>query len=317
MKPELGVVEQHRERIIRAMSLEKALSGPLIAIIGPCSNQIENNDTIVSEGLQVASIGTGSIIGVHRIPFWKPRTPKPGAIKRPWEGIIDTDINTALELTAHEAYDLGIPIAAELGKPEHIGLFSPMLSFAWLGSRSVEDDLLDLSIAGLRGPVSVGVKNGMEGRPDSALARMGRLGALGVENQIMIFRGGENARTPEGWENAFKRAHFLTGGRMIVDVAHGGEMAFDPSGSFSKTQQGQENCLRRVIELAEEGLFTRGVMIEASDVVIPNPEHRTDINMDFDKAISGVLRLAGVRNKTKDTRERIAESNYLNRAAGI
>ena len=148
MTQRLDVVTQHREELIRAMHLDSVLSGPLLAIIGPCSNQIENNYTIVSEGLQVAGLGSGNIFGIHRIPFWKPRTPKPGAIKRPWEGIIDTDKHAALELTAHEAYDLRIPIAAELGRPEHVGLFGPMLSLAWLGSRSVEDGILNRRVEG-------------------------------------------------------------------------------------------------------------------------------------------------------------------------
>lgn len=73
---------------------------------------------------------------------------------------------------------------------------------------------------------------------------------------------------------------------MIVDVAHGSEMAHDPAGAFGKTVEGQQQALEHVTALAAQGYAPIGIMIEASD--IPSP---TDPVMPLDVACEGLIKL--------------------------
>ena len=77
----------------------------------------------------------------------------------------------------------------------------------------------------------------------------------------------------------------------MVDTAHGSEMAHDPRGQFGKTVLGQIACLDHVIDLAQQGFITSGIMIEASDYEHPDPFRQTDPNMPFFHALNGVQEL--------------------------
>jgi len=76
-----------------------------------------------------------------------------------------------------------------------------------------------------------------------------------------------------------------------VDVAHGGEMAFDPNGAYKKTPEGQIACMERVVELAVKyGEMLVGMMVEASHA--PSP---TDPVIAPEIALGGVLQLHRLR----------------------
>ncbi len=81
----------------------------------------------------------------------------------------------------------------------------------------------------------------------------------------LIFRGGKLFDTPDKWEEAYVDALDATNGRLIVDTAHGGEMAHDTEGKFNKSVLGQIACLDHVIELAKAGIVPTGILCEASD----------------------------------------------------
>lgn len=136
----------------------------------------------------------------------------------------------------------------------------------------------------------VGIKNDLSGSTDVAVNEARRLSSLREDSDtpvVILFRGGENAKTPEDWEEQYKLAFERTEGRLIVDTAHGVEMAHAPGADFTKSVIGQVACLEHVIKLAEDGFAPAGIMIEASDAISP-----TNPNMPHSSGISGIQRFA-------------------------
>ncbi len=279
-------------RLIVSKTLRGSIKG-LVAVVGPCSNQIDRR--IVNEGRQLAKLGHVGLTAIHRVPPWKPRTPVAGTT--PWKGLHVSNPVAALSRLEWEARRQ-IPLAIELGEQTHIARYQHILTFGWLGARSHGNNLLDMSVSSdSASSLPIGVKNDLDGTLISALDRIAQINKMRHRNSdnpasiTLIFRGGTNFTTPDLWEQQYKIAHELTNGNLIVDTAHGSEMAFDPGGNFSKSVDGQKACLDRVLELASDGFVPTGIMIEASDHVVKNPARQTDPNMPFDIAVQDVIEL--------------------------
>jgi hypothetical protein len=278
----MRTIEQNRIQIDSI--LHKRAIG-LVAIIGPCSNQLD--DLIVDEGVKLSKEHTSTMMPVHRIPPWKPRSAVPSHLPQPWEGLEQTEPEEALLRTQAEV-NRGVAVAIEFGFPAHVQKYGALASFGWIGSRNVDNRNLAQSIRLVETQdLPVGVKNGMRGRIDSAIQLLAHVDGTGVP----IFRGGDECQDPKSWERMYRLALDKTEGKMIVDIAHGGEMAHDPNGDFKKSIIGQIACMEHVLELANLGLAPTGIMIEASDHVYNDTHRKTDPNMPFDTALNGAKKL--------------------------
>ncbi len=289
-----------KELDIKHAEISRILAGRdegLVAIVGPCANQ--KSRKIIHEGVQLAKMATTGLATVHRIPSWKPRTPVMHGPK-PWEGLHDSNCISALSRTLWERRK-GVHIAFEVKDREHLAHYRNIGAFVWLGARSIGNEALNALVARSDMALTpVGVKNELTGSTATALERIKKIEKLrrnkvGMPGTVsLLFRGGSALQTPHKWEDAYKRAMHATQGRMIVDVAHGSEMAHDPSGNFNKTVLGQMACLDHVLSLAQDGWVPRGIMIEASDVTIVDPSRQTDPNMPFKHALDAVQELHAI-----------------------
>lgn len=254
----------------------------LIVIAGPCA-MTDETDIFTNEAQRLAQacIDNPGIEAAYRVPHWKPRTNP-----EDWHGLETTD--------PHLAYSTASTIAehswaAEIGHQTHVGRYGDLLTIGWIGSRAVEDQNLLNEITNKLSSLPIGVKNAIDGSIDSALSNIQTINSARKHNDapaILIYRGGENTRTPNEWAKQYKTAHEATDGKIIVDCAHGSEMAHDPSGQFKKSIQGQVLAIDHLIELAKQGMMPLGIMIEASDAVSP-----TDPVIPYDLALDGINRL--------------------------
>ncbi len=291
MREELDI-----RRIETSKILQKQDKG-LVAIVGPCANHIERR--IINEGRQLAKAGTDSLVAIHRIPPFKPRTQLYGQPK-PWSGLESTNPTAALSRMLWERRR-GVHVAHEVATREHVIKYRDVSTFVWIGARSLESTALSSS---LHMPdmlmTPLGIKNGLCGSIEPALKRIEQLQKRRHHKidtpaaTVLVFRGGNTLQTPKEWEDQYKRAIDLTKGNMIVDIAHGSEMAHDPNGMFRKTTLGQMACLDHVISLASMGVIPAGIMIEASDFEHPDLRRRTDPNMSFNHALQGVKELHSI-----------------------
>ena len=145
------------------------------------------------------------------------------------------------------------------------------------------------------------LKNDLDGTIDDALREIDDINSARrhIENSgkaILIYRGGDNAQNPDTWTQNYLNALEQTNGKLIVDTAHGAEMAFHPDGLFKKSVAGQQASLSRVLELAEKGAIPLGIMMEASDTIETSDNRRVDPNMPFNIAIEGLRRLSAIAN---------------------
>lgn len=292
-----STVEQNRNLISDSLVNGSALVG----IIGPCS--LDGSPEQMSDSLriveQIETMRENGVVLANRIPPWKPRTNPTD-----WHGREDDGIGLA-QSDVMLRVGLGLPVAMELGKPEHIERYGSLASFCWTGSRSLKDEalyneLLDSNNIAKMIRMPLGVKNALDGEVGHALERIDRLTRvrqiIGVANGIvpapvmLIYRGGSNATNPEDWVQGYYRAYKKSHGRIIVDTAHGGEQAHDRSGIMTKTMEGQIRCIGSVIKL-KEILPPRGVMIEAA-----SGNSKTDPNIKLSAALGGLLVIAGIKN---------------------
>lgn len=273
--------------------LSQILSGQhgekrMVAIVGPCSANEQNLDVLNNEGERLRQLAPqlGNLAIVHRMPIWKPRS-------RPedWHGLETTSPEAAEQLLFGQA-EKGGRVAIEIAQAAHIHNYKDALSFGWTGSRNVDNRQLLVDIALSEPMLPMGVKNDLTGDIQSAvdLAKLINDAREDADSQralaTVIYRGGENFSTPSSWRRQYIGALALTNGRLIVDVAHGSEMAHDPTRRFQKSVAGQIAAMNSVIDIAGQGILPAGVMIEASD-----GSSTTDPNMPFDIAIDGLRRL--------------------------
>ena len=261
---------------------------PLLAISGPCAPTIDNLHIHLPEGekLRSAMKYISGLVTIDREPIWKPRS---DPLK--WPGMLASHGDLARALIEHKSRT-NANVAIEFGNKEQVEEFSPDVSFAWIGGRNELASDLDYEAAVTDPLLPLGKKNGLSGEIDAALKGIERMrdlrGSSGAEIAL-IYRGGENAKTPEAWEVAYKDALARTDNRLIVDVAHGGEMAHDPSTKFTKSVIGQLACLGHVLRLAEEGFMPAGIHMESSDARSP-----IDPVIPFKDGINGIVNLRNI-----------------------
>lgn len=261
---------------------------------GVCSLNVAESATITREGeiTRDVTAETKGLIVAHRVPPWKPRTNK-----EDWHGAETTHPDEAFQHIRNEA-NLGIGVSIEMAMPYHPDRYMDSVIKSWIGGRHIGDKELMDHVAMHSPDVALAIKNGLDGNIHAALGHALRLNqmrqdAVG-ENAapvVLLYRGGENATDPESWEREYRKALELTNGLMIVDAAHGAEMAHDPNGNFKKSVAGQIRAMEHVIQIAERyGESPAGMMLEASDTV-----SLTDPHMPFDVAMDGLKRLHAVR----------------------
>lgn len=252
----------------------------LVSVAGPCAMTLDKSIILnQNQRLQDLQNNSPGLFTIQRIPPWKPRSNP-----NDWHGL-ETEPETVIQAyqTLCELSPLG-SLAIEIGHTSHIGRYGKFLTMAWIGGRNIDNLTLFQKAATEMPDLPLGVKNGLNGEIDTALERVMQInrmrGAKGAP-AILIYRGGDNAKTPNEWEKQYKRAHALTEGRIIIDVAHGSEMAHDPNGKFAKSINGQLACIQHVLDIfAQTGIFPQGMMIESSNAPSPTdptiPEHEAE-----------------------------------------
>lgn len=272
----------------------------LVGVIGGCAM---NGDarTIRREGdaqHQVTQTEAGLYV-VHRRPPWKPRSDP-----NEWHGMETDDpdgegAEYAYRTIVNEA-TWGSGVAIELNwldeahTETHADRYGDKLVFGWIGGRAINDVPLMERVAMQDPSLPLGIKNGLDGEIEPALERIEHLTRLrgeGAAPVVLVYRGGENAKDPAAWEKQYLKALALTGGRMVVDVAHGTEMAHHPDGNFKKSVEGQEAAFDHVIDRAEKGNLPNSVMAEAS-----NAASRVDPHMRHERAVKRLIRLNNIRS---------------------
>ena len=277
------------------LELSEILSGSrdgLVAILGPCAMTLAR-DIIDMEGDLLAQAENGHVgfLTLHRMPPWKPRSDP-----KQWHGLESVqDTTEAAFRTIAERAAATANVAIEIGHIPHLERYANRLTLGWIGSRHVEHDDLVEAVALHDPSLPIGVKNGMDGSIDIALAQVQRInelrGGAGAP-AILIYRGGSEIQTPEAWEAGYREALQRTAGRLIVDTAHGGEIAHHPI-KDKKSVEGQEDCQAHVIQIAEShGEAPVAIISEASSADSP-----TDPVMSFLKALDGSKQLHDIKMK--------------------
>lgn len=288
----LAEAEIERQRALVGDCLTGRTAG-LVAVIGPCAMTLERSIIDVEgDRLYQAQQEQSGLITLHRMPPWKPRSNP-----NDWHGL-ESEPDTvvaAYETIAARAAATG-NVAIEIGHIPHIARYGRRIALGWSGSRNAEDDALIEALATHDHTLPIGVKNGMDGTIGGALAHVDRINELRGDQgmaapAVLIYRGGTNAKTPQAWERGYRAALEATDGRMVLDTAHGGEMAFDPKGNYGKSVAGQEACLDRVLAIAaRHGEMPAGLIMEASEAHSP-----TDPVMPQRVALDGARYLCELR----------------------
>ena len=258
----------------------------LFGVIGPCGPRFADFQQLDDEGhdIQLVHSTITDLVLSQRLPIWKPRSNP----ERDWNGEETTNALGALELVSHRSRMTG-NCSIEIGKTEHIGKYGHLLSFAWLGARNNGNTELLKHLVESDPTLPIGVKNGLNGEIDDTLEQIEKMRlvrGIGSATIVLLFRGGINAQNPDDWEKQYLRALELTDGKMIVDVAHGGEMAHSPQQDFTKSAMGQVACFKHVISMAEEGHVPAGIMMESSNV-----RSVTDPHIPFQTGVDLLLEL--------------------------
>jgi 3-deoxy-D-arabino-heptulosonate 7-phosphate (DAHP) synthase len=259
----------------------------LIVIIGACA-LTDQPGTLDSEAaaLQELEAITPGLVTVQRLNTWKPRS-------RPedWHGMESTadEVGQAHAIVTRHAATYG-NTAMEVGYEAHLQRYARSLALGWIGARADEDLGLLEAIASTE-DLPVAVKNGLSGDVEPTLKRLHMINEIreGVgAAAVLLYRGGENALTPQAWEGAYIEALERTNGAVVVDCAHGGMRAHTPGNG--KSIDGQLRARDHVIDLAEKGYLPAGIMLEASDT--PSV---VDPNMPHSYGLEGALALATIK----------------------
>lgn len=274
-------------------------SDGLLVFAGGCALTNER-EIIAREGRALAELQAGynGLVTGQRLLPYKKRTPRPPEQQQPWEGLETTEPETAREIVAHQAAMHG-SLAAEVALPHHLPTYGNSLSFAWLGARTKDLRLVE-QVALYDLSLPVGIKNSLSGDIEPALTTVRTINELRARAAdrlevvaapaVLIYRGGENAQTPQAWEDRRLRAHEITEGRMLDDMAHGTEMAHDPAGQYQKSIVGQERAWEHLLELVAEGYVGVGVLTEASDAA-----SLIDPNMPFARGVANIKRMHNIK----------------------
>jgi hypothetical protein len=278
----LELVSLQQDRVIEALSSPNGFLG----MAGQCTLTDEIG-IIGPEGDTLARLQeiTPNLATLHRMNVFKRRTNP----ERDYAGMETTDPVRAYQILKERAEKAG-NITLEVVSAEQVRRYGHMAPLLWKGARDLGNKgLIDEVIHTVLRSV-IGVKNGLDGEIDDAMDEVDLINRLRPEGSapaILIFRGGENAKSPNAWAEAYKRAHRRTKGMLVVDTAHGSEMAHTPN--FEKSVEGQIESLDNLIRLSIEGFLPKGVLIEASDT-----QRVVDPPIPFNVAINGIIRLAEI-----------------------
>ncbi len=216
-------------------------------LVGPCA-LTNDPETLMGENEEWLAYAkaNGLIVGVRRHPF-KPRSVLTWDEKMTkWHGLEtgfpeddgdpDNAALTAYEIMHNEA-TTHHNVSMEVAFQQHVDRYGPLLSFAQIGART-RDQYYDnyagylrfLDYLALREPtLPIGIKNDTDGSIDQALYEVdrindvrSRIGISAVSRAVLIYRGGDNAKTPELWNMGARNAIARTRGAVILDAAHGG-----------------------------------------------------------------------------------------------
>lgn len=233
------------------------------------------------------------VVAVRRHP-WKPRSVKTwGEKMMKWHGLETGYINnhgdseeaalTAYDILHNEATTYK-NVSMEVAFDKHILRYGPLLSFAQIGARtrdeyydSYDEYLGFLDLLARREPtLPIGIKNDTNGSIDRALEEVERvneirasLGISAIARAVLIYRGGENAKTPATWSEGANDAISRTRCAVILDAAHGGEQAYDPEGNYEKSEDGQLACLTDAHKFKDKDLPCVGYAVESSRLESP------------------------------------------------
>ena len=250
-----------------------------LLIVGPCSIHDPK------EALEVAKL-IASIMGIKqneyyilmRVCFDKPRTKKdwPGFMPDPrLNGTFDTAYGYwATRQLMADILELGIPIACEMLDINDYNVVSDMVSYAWIGARTVASPVTRIIGSGITAPVGVKNSNSLDTFDDAtnALDVITKAGVFtcagddGYHSRIptkgnkfahIILRGG---RSGPNYRQSYvkkireelKSAGFID--RVLIDCSHG-----NSNGDYKKQVDILKNIARR-IKKGEEGII--GVMME-------------------------------------------------------
>jgi hypothetical protein len=260
-QPATSSVELTRQALAMAVEDHEA---HFISVDGPCPLTDNPEHTFEEARLKVANgEGLPGYIALDRECFFKPRT-NPAD----WHGLNSSDPDSAQRIVG-ELADRHANVIAEVGAVDQFDRYGEALTALWIGGRAVHNTELIEALAVAEPGIVIGVKNGLDGEIDLALEQVARVERLrGDEGApaVLIYRGGENARTPLASQDMYKRAHEATGGRLFYDAAHGVEMAYHPAGEFKKSVAGQMLASQALIHLTEQGYAPLGKFAEASEI---------------------------------------------------
>jgi len=274
-------VEEARRSLAHAVNNHENY---FISVDGPCP-LTDNLEATQAEARQkvAAAAGLGSYIALDRECFFKPRT-NPAD----WHGMDSSDSDLAYDIVANLAATHA-NVVAEVGSLEQLRRYGGTLTALWSGGRNVENTELIKDLALADPSIVVGVKNGLDGEIELALEQVRLIERLRGEEgapAVLIYRGGENARTPLASQDMYKRAHEATGGKLFYDAAHGVEMAYHPAGEFTKSVAGQMLASQALVHLTEQGYPPLGKFAEASDI-----EAIMDPHMPLESALADSRRV--------------------------
>lgn len=294
-----ALIEEKRKRISTIM---KGIVPGFIAIAGPCA-LTKDRKALNREGNKLEELSRiyPGLVTLHRMPPWKPRTNPDD-----WHGY-----ESAPE-TTEDAYALVTSranktanVAIEIGHKMHIRRYVRRLSLGWVGGRNVENSELIEQIATSDPSLPLPIKNGLNGEVDVALKQVDLVNSVRNSTDapgILIYRGGSNAQNPRDWETMYRNVLERTDGKVLIDAAHGGEMAHDPGGHFKKSVPGQLACMATIIRVGQQyGELPRGVLIEASYAYSP-----VDPVMPFKAATDSIVQLEMIREHLLSERAFVA-----------
>jgi len=273
-----ALIAERRLRVVNAIHSPNQF----LVFLGPCALS-DHRSIIEDDGAIIMDFEEKNegITTLYRLPPHKPRSQQDS-----WKGLETTDPDLTTDILLSMAALYG-NLAIEVVLKKHINRYKDISTVAWFGARSIDDiELLD-AVALEMPSILLPIKNGTDGRIDKAMSNVERANKLRADEDapaILVYRGGENAKTPDAWEQHYIDAHERTNGQLLVDLAHGSEMAHDKD--FTKSVEGQVMALNHLTQIVLKGYAPRGVMIEAS-----NAPRTVDPNMPLDLALQGTQNL--------------------------
>lgn len=276
-------IQETRDAVI---SILRGYDSRMIAVVGPCSM----DDSRLADGtpsvLQFAErldeirktpVVEDNLLTIMRIPPAKPRTDVG------WAGLDETDPEESHWLMS-EIAGMGMPVAMEIMDRDQLARYGGLLSLGWVGARNNKDTLLRRTLSAFP-ELPLFCKNDDHGDVDAAVLALetiatrqsnvritmpdGTTGLLrqsrGNRNAGLLWRGGSDNPNPAGFSAGLNDTA-SRGMPYGVDCSHGSAQAFDPSGNYGKTVEGQLRSFDSLIDHIDSNslpLQPVAVMIES------------------------------------------------------